>query len=115
AGGGGGRGGGWEQGGRTPHRYRVRRGPRLGDRELGTEHGPPRPGQEAGLEQQRVDRRLRDGLAVEALDREPLRAAVLHVLDERGERGAQPLVLGLAQRDERPPTALHEQRRLAAE
>ena len=35
--------------------------------------------------------------------------------DERGERGAEPLVLGLAQRHERAAAALDEERRLAAE
>src|SRR5215218_133729 len=36
------------------------------------------------------------GLAVEALDGEALAAAVAHVRDERAERDAQPLVVGLA-------------------
>ena len=59
--------------------------------------------------------RLVDRLAVEALDGEPLRAAALHVRDERGERDAQPVLLRLAQRDERAAAALDEEHRFAAE
>ena len=59
--------------------------------------------------------RLADGMAVEALDREPLRAAALDVVDERRERRTQPRFVRLAQRHERAAAALDEERRLAAE
>ena len=81
----------------------------------GLKHGAARPGEEAGLEQQRHDLGLADGVAVEALDREPLRAAAPHVVDERGERRTQPGLVRLAQRHERAPAALDEQRCLSAE
>src|SRR6266550_2189585 len=56
---------------------------------LGPQHGTTRAGEEAGLEEQREDLSLGDGLAVEALDCEPLFAgAPLHMLDECLERGA---------------------------
>jgi len=58
---------------------------RHGLRRLGPEHGPPRAGEEAGLEQERHGTRLNYGLAVEALDREPPGAAAPDVLDERGD------------------------------
>ena len=71
---------------------------RLGNRQLGAEHRAARAGEEAGLEQQRVDRCLGDSLPVEALDRKTLCAALLHIRDVRRERWAQPFVRGLAQR-----------------
>src|SRR5436190_2726423 len=70
---------------------------------------------ESRVEEERHDRRLADRLAVEALDRQPLHAGALDVLDQGRESLAQPLVLRLAQRDERPAAALDEQRRFAAE
>src|SRR6266508_5964402 len=77
--------------------------------------GAARTGEEACLEQQRHDLRLADRTAVEALDREPLRAAALHMLDESGERRAQPRLVRLAQRHERAAAALDEQCRFTAE
>ena len=57
---------------------------------LRPQHGPARAGEEAGLDEQRERVRLDDGLAVETLDREPLRAAGADVGDERLERRPQP-------------------------
>ena len=82
---------------------------------LGPQHGAARACEEAGFEQQRHDLRLADGAPVEALDREPLRAAALDVVDERGERGTEPRLVGVAQRHERAAATLDEQRRLTAE
>ena len=59
--------------------------------------------------------RLGHRLAVEALDRQPLRAAALDVRDERRERRRAAILVRLAQRHERAAAALDEQRRLAAE
>src|SRR5205814_4685642 len=55
------------------------------------------------------------GLAVEPFDREPLGATTFDVLDERLERDAQPVILGITERHERAAAALDEQRGLAAE
>ena len=82
---------------------------------LGTENGSPGAGEEAGLEQERHQLGVGNRLAVEALDREALPALRLHVLDEGRECGPQPLLVGLAERDDRAPTALDEERCLAAE
>src|SRR5581483_11359817 len=71
----------------------------------GPQNGPAGAGQEARLDEERHRLRLRHGLAVEPLDREPLRPAAPHVRDERGERRAQPLLVGIAQRHQRPPAA----------
>src|SRR5436190_13269497 len=70
---------------------------------------------ETRVQQQRHDRRLRDRLAIEALDREPLHARPADVVDECRERFAEPVVLQIAQRHERAAAALDEQRRLAAQ
>lgn len=66
----------------------------------GAEDGAARAGDEAGVEQERHDLGLADGLTIEALDGEPLRAAAFDVRDERLERDTQPLVVRLTQRDE---------------
>src|SRR6266511_2434106 len=84
-------------------------------RALGTQHGTARSSQKAGLEQQRHDLRLTYRIAVETLDREPLRTTPLHVFDQRGECAAHPGFLRLSKRDERAPSTLHEERGLAAE
>src|SRR5207244_8714021 len=55
------------------------------------------------------------GAAVEALDREPLGAAAPHVLDERGQRRAQPSIVRLAQRDERATAPFDEERGFTSE
>ena len=81
----------------------------------GRRTAPARPGEEAGLDEQAHRLRLDDRLAVEALDREPLRAARAHVRDERLDRRPEPLGIRVAQRDERAAAALDEQRRLAVE
>ena len=60
--------------------------PRGRDVPSGTEDGAAGVGQEPGLEQERHDLGLTDGLTVEALDGEPFRAAAFHVRDERVER-----------------------------
>src|SRR5437868_5332427 len=82
---------------------------------LGPKDRTARAGEEAGLEEERHHVRLADGLTVEALDRETLRTAAPDVLDERGERGPQPFLVGLPERDEGAAAALDEERRLAAE
>ena len=58
---------------------------------------------------------LRDGSAVEALDRESLRAARTHVGDECCERRPEPLGIGVAQRHERAAAALDEESRIPVE
>ena len=77
----------------------------------------PRGGarREAGLDKERHDERLRDRLAVEALDREALGAAALDEPDEGRERRPEPILVGFAERDERAAAALDEERRLASE
>src|SRR5439155_9543832 len=70
---------------------------------------------ETRVQQERHDRRLRDRLAVDALDCEPLHARPADVVDQRGESFAEPAILRIAQRDERAAAALDEQRRLAAQ
>ena len=82
---------------------------------LRTKHGAPRPDEEACVDEERHHVALGDGLAVEALHREALGAARLDVLDECGERRAQPRIVALAQGNERPPAALDVEDRLAAE
>src|SRR6266511_3563422 len=82
---------------------------------LRAKHGAPGTGEETCLEQQRHDLCLADRLAVEAFDREPLRAALLHMVDERRKRDAQPTLFRIAQRHERAAAALDEQRGLSAE
>src|SRR5213592_5117821 len=52
---------------------------------LRSQHGAPRAGDEAGLEQERHDLGLADRLAVEALDGQPLHAGRPDVLDKSGE------------------------------
>src|SRR5918996_1658380 len=79
------------------------------------QHGPPRPREEAGLEEERHDLRLADRLAVEALHRQAPHARAAGMGDEGLESRPQPGLLGLAQRDERAAAALDEKRRLAAE
>src|SRR6266511_3384000 len=86
-----------------------------GNRQLRTQHGAARACEESHVEQERHDLRLADRLAVEPFDREALRAALLDVFDECAEGDAEPSFLGIAQRNERAPAALDEQRRLAAE
>ena len=77
---------------------------------LGAQHRSPRAGEETGLDEQRHDLRLGHGLAVETLDGKPLRLTETrrraNVLDQRSDRGAQPLLVRLAQRDERAAAAL---------
>ena len=83
---------------------------------LRAQHGAARAGEEAGLDEQRHDLRLGHRLAVEALDREPLRAAArVTCATSAASAGPQPLLVRLAQRHERPAAALDEERRLAAE
>ncbi len=82
---------------------------------LRAQHGASRAGQEAGLDEELHGFRLRDRLAVEALDRKTFRTTRPDVGDERGECRSQPLVVGIAERDERPAAALDEERRLAVE
>ena len=79
------------------------------------QHGAARPGEEACLDEQRHRVALAYRFAVEALDREPLRAAGAHVGDERAECGAQPLLVRVAQRDQGAPAALDVEHGLAAE
>ena len=69
---------------------------------LRTQHGAARAGEEAGVDEELHGVTLRHWHAVEALDREPLCSARPHVGDESGDRGPQPLRIGLAQRDTRP-------------
>src|SRR5712691_1035650 len=64
--------------------------------DLRAEHGPPRAGEEPGLEQERHHFGLADGAGVEALDREPLRAASPDEFDERRQRRTQPGLVRLA-------------------
>ena len=54
---------------------------------LSPQHGAPRAGEEAGLDEQRHDERPRHGLAVETLHGKPLRTAPLDEPYERRERG----------------------------
>src|SRR5207248_11204844 len=82
---------------------------------LRAQNRPPRAHEEAGFDQQGQHERLGDGLAVEALDGQPFRAAALHLRDERSQRDAEPVLLRLAQRHERAAAALDEERRLASE
>src|SRR4051794_5901602 len=82
---------------------------------LRTEDRTPRAGEEAGLDEQRHRNRLDDRLAVEPLHRQALAAGAADMRNEGRERDAQPLLLGLAQRDERAAAALDEEGRLAAE
>src|SRR6478672_7213642 len=82
---------------------------------LRPQHRPPRTGEEAGLDEELHRLGLRDRLAVEALDRKPFGTTRPHMGHERGECGSQPVVVGLAERDERPAAALDEERRLAVE
>src|SRR5512138_3188558 len=88
---------------------------RSGSLLLGTQHRAPGAGEEAGLDEEVHGFGLGDRLAVEALDREPLRTPRPNVSHERGERGSQPAVLGVAEWDEGAPAALDEERRLAVE
>src|SRR5690348_6647823 len=74
-----------------------------------------RAGEEACFDEQRHDHGVDDLLAVEALHGEALRTAATDMCDEGRERDAEPFLLRLAQRDDRPAAALHEERRLAAE
>src|ERR671930_1310264 len=76
---------------------------------------PARALDETGLEQERHDRGFAHRLAVEALDREASLSRAAEVLDQCREGLAEPVFLGIAQRDERAAAALHEQRGLAAE
>src|SRR6266542_1381574 len=82
---------------------------------LGPKDSAAGAGEEAGLEQERHHVGLPHGLAVEALDREALRATAPDVLHERRERGPQPFLVRLAERDERAAAPLDEERRLTAE
>src|SRR5256885_4841491 len=80
------------------------------------ENAPPRPGEKAGFDEQRHCFALRDRLAVEALDREALlRAAGTNIVDQSGEDGPEPALVGIAERNERAAATLDEQRGLAAE
>src|SRR5579862_5628682 len=79
------------------------------------EHGPAGAGEEAGLDEERQELALGDGLAVEALHRQPLAREPAGVVDEGGERDAETVGVGIFQRDERAPAALDEQHRPAAE
>ena len=76
----------------------------------GPEHGPPRPGHEPRLEQDRHNGRLGHRLAVEALHREasPPAARTSRVLHERGQSHAKPLLLGIAERQQRLASAFYE-------
>jgi hypothetical protein len=82
---------------------------------LGTKNSSPRTGKEAGLDQELHDDRLDDRLAVEALDREPLRSPTPHVRDKGGESRAKPFGIGLPKRDQRTAASLHEENCFAAE
>jgi DNA-binding CsgD family transcriptional regulator len=82
---------------------------------LGPEDGPPRAGEEAGVEQEREHLGLRHRPPVVALNGEALRAAAPHVGDERVQGRAEPRLVRLAQRHERAPAALDEEHGLAAE
>src|SRR5207245_788314 len=75
-----------------------------------TQYSAARARSETCLDQERHQLAFRHGLAVETLDGEALRAASAHVLDERRERRPKPRFSGLAQRDERAPAALDEER-----
>src|SRR6266540_1158327 len=82
---------------------------------LGPKDSAARAGEEACVEQERHHVGLPHRFAVEALDREALRTTAPDVLHERRERGPQPFLVRLAERDERAAAALDEERRLAAE
>src|SRR4029077_15652507 len=70
---------------------------------------------EAGLDQQRHDLAVADGLAVEALDRQALDPRRLCLPHQRRQRSAELSPRGPTERHERPAAALHEERRLAAD
>src|SRR6184192_583952 len=107
----------------TGHFRRTRRqsrrvlmtAPQAAPRRSGPEHGAARAGEEPGLDEQRQHLVLGHRFAVEALDRKALRTAGADVLDERGECRSQPLLIRLAERDERTAAALDEERSLAAQ
>ena len=89
---------------RRAHGHDSRYAPGAASPPLRTEHCAARAGEETRLDEQLHDVRLDDGLAVEALDREALRAAAPHVRDERSER--RPSHSGSGSRSgtsERPP------------
>src|SRR3954453_12472378 len=67
---------------------------------LRPEDRTPRAGEEAGLDQQRPRTRPDDRLSVEPRHVQALSAGAADMRNEGRERDAQPLLLGLAQRDE---------------
>src|SRR6266550_3539227 len=97
-------------------RGRLESGRRRPARPSRTQDGAARAGEETGLDEQRHRVALGDGLAVEALDREALlRAVAANVLDQSGERGPEPTLFRVPQRDQRAAAALDEERGLTAE
>src|SRR4029077_10743457 len=81
-----------------------------------TKHGPARPGEKACLDQEWHRLALGDLLAVEPLDREALpRPLAADVLDQAGQSGPEPALVGIAERDKRAAAALDEEGRLAAQ
>ena len=81
----------------------------------GTQDSAARPGQEAGLDEQGQCVALHDRPPVEALDREPAAAVRSDPADEGGERRAEPVAVGVAERQQRPAAALDVEHGLTAE
>ena len=73
------------------------------------------PARKSRLDEERQRLALSDRPSVEPLDREALAREPPRVVDERRQRHPQPLVVGIAQRHERPAAALDEQGGPAAE
>src|ERR687887_1884071 len=86
--------------GRTSAASSSNRRRRAGDGLSGAKRGAAWALDEPGLEQQRHDGGLADGLAVEALDREAPLARAAEILDQGCEGLAEPSLLGIAQRNE---------------
>ena len=81
----------------------------------GTQDSAARPGQEARLDEQGQRVALDDRPPVEALDREPAAAIRSDPADEGGERRAEPVAVGVAERQQRPAAALDVEHGLTAE
>ena len=81
----------------------------------GAEHSATRAGKEAGLDEERHRLGLDDRPAVEPLDCKALRVTFAHPVRERDERGPEPCLVGLTQRDEGATTPLDVERGRATE
>jgi hypothetical protein len=89
----------------------------IGSTELqgsGPQHRALRAGEETRLDEERQGLALDHGATIEALHREPATAIGAHPLDERVDRGSQPVGVRLSERQQRATAALHVERRLAA-